>query len=117
MMITKLPVTTALILLAVLAATCGKDSAAGRKSAERDLYLRHCATCHAVDGEGKAMGGLRVPSLKREDALRQTDEQLFQSIYKGSSNMPSFKNSLTEEEIKALVRFIREEIQSQKATP
>jgi mono/diheme cytochrome c family protein len=117
MMITKLLVWVGLAFLVVWGAACGKDSTAGRKRAERDLFLRNCATCHGMDGEGKALGSLRAPSLKREDALRQTDEQLFQWIYKGSSNMPSFKLSLTEEEIKVLVRFIREEIQSQKAAP
>lgn len=83
----------------------------------RNTYLRSCAACHGMDGQGQSVGSMRVPSLKRDEAMNQTDQQLFDSISKGSGNMPSFKSSLREEQIRRLVHFIREEIQGRKASP
>ncbi|MCA1557886.1 MAG: cytochrome c [Acidobacteria bacterium] len=112
MMKTKLIITVALIFAFV--AACGKGDKKDGKIAASDTYMRSCAACHGMDGEGRPIGSLSTPSFKREDALNYSDEQLFEKIYQGSSNMPAFKNRLTEEQIKSLVRFIREEIQGHK---
>jgi mono/diheme cytochrome c family protein len=108
----KLVITT--LSICIFVAACGKDSSKDQHAAARDIYRRNCAVCHGDNGEGRPLGGVRAPSLKSEDARKQTDERMFDWIYKGSSNMPSFKNSLTEEQVKALVRFIRGEIQATK---
>lgn len=97
------------------AAACGKASSSMEgNAAARDTFTRSCAACHVENGEGRPSERLRAPSLKRQEALNYTDDQLFERIYGGTGNMPSFKNSLTEEQIKSLVRFIREEIQGRK---
>lgn len=115
-MITKLLVAAILIFALLLMIACSKSSPEKRSNIAdaRDTFLRSCAVCHDTNGEGKPLGGVRAPSLKREEAMTQTDQQLFDLIHKGNGNMPSFKNSLTEEQIKSLVRYIREEIQGRK---
>jgi len=61
-----------------------------------------------VKVEGKQ---IRVPSLKRDHALKHTDEQLVETITKGEEDMPSFKDKLKPEEIAELVKFVRKEFQ------
>ena len=81
----------------------------------RTLFRRHCVTCHGPEGAGAQVGTLRVPSLREMPAAGYTDQQLFEQIYKGSSRgMPPFSYTLTDEEIRLLARFVREEIQRRK---
>jgi mono/diheme cytochrome c family protein len=112
----KIKLITIPTLALVALAACGKGSSSSKEgnAAARDIFAARCVMCHGVDGEGKPLGGMRAPSLKRQEALSYTDDQLSERIYSGTSNMPSFKNSLTEEQIKSLVRLIREEIQGRK---
>lgn len=100
-----------------MAAACGGSDSSSRKderAAARDTFTRSCAACHGQDGAGRPLGSITTPSLKREEAMNYTDDQLFDKIHRGTNNMPSFKNSLSEEQIKGLVRLIREEIQGRK---
>lgn len=109
---TRLLIITFIIIMAT---ACGSGSASKQgTAAARDTFTRSCAACHGPEGEGRPLGSVQTPSLKREEALNYTDDQLFEKIYKGTSNMPSFKNSLTEEQIKGLVRLIREDMQGRK---
>ena len=98
----------------MLIAACGKGAQKESNAGARDTFMRSCAGCHGMDGEGKPIGALSTPSLKREEATNYSDDQLYEKISKGSSNMPAFKQTLKEEQMKALVRFIREEIQGRK---
>lgn len=110
---TGLIITTTFIFMA--AAACGRGTASKEgTAAARDTFTRSCAACHGADGEGRPLGSTSTPSLRREEAVNYTDDQLFEKIYRGTSNMPSFKSSLTEEQIKGLVRFIREDVQGRK---
>jgi len=99
------------------AAGCGGagGTSAADESPVRTLYRRHCAACHGPDGEGGQVGTLNVPSLRDRRALEYNDQQLFDQIYKGSGRgMPPFSYTLTDEQIRLLARFVREEIQGRK---
>jgi mono/diheme cytochrome c family protein len=109
---TKLLITITVISVAV--AACGRGERKKSNTEARDTFTRSCSVCHGADGGGKPLGAVRAPSLKREEAMNLTDDQLFDKIYRGTGNMPSFKHSLTEEQVKDLVRFIREEIQGRQ---
>ena len=94
---------------------CGRGETAGAgDDPMRALYSRHCAACHAPDGAGAQVGALRVPSLKEGRVLEYTDQQLFEQIYNGRGSMPPFKYTLTDEQMRALARFVREDIQGRK---
>lgn len=70
------------------------------------LMLAALAAC----GNGSTSSKEGVASGRDIFDGRYTDDQLFDRIYSGTGNMPPFKNSLTEEQINLLLRFIREEI-------
>lgn len=81
----------------------------------RDLYSRSCIACHGDDGRGAIAG---VPDLTSQSGpLRQPDADLQRSILTGVRNpksplvMPPKGGdpSLTDEDARQLVQFLREE--------
>ena len=68
-----------------------------------DLYLRSCAACHGISGDGGL--GLDIgPGSNTDIAL--TDEQIAGVIRVGPGNMPGFPR-LTTEQIDSLVLYVR----------
>jgi|ERR1700730_284823 len=100
----NLPLIIALTLVAgsFVAAQGSQDSGAG-------VYKAKCATCHGQDGSGNTPVGksLKVADLRSVEVQKKTDAELAQSIGEGKGNMPSFKSSVTEDEIRALVMYVR----------
>ena len=71
-----------------------------------ELYARNCATCHGGSRQGMYdLGG----SLTPQSLAERSDSVLKQTISGGIpyTAMPSFKNTLSPEEIDALVQFIK----------
>jgi mono/diheme cytochrome c family protein len=67
-----------------------------------------CAVCHGEDGGGSAVGKtLNVPDLRSAVVQKQTDAALAQLISDGKGGMPSFKDSLSADQIHGLVTHIR----------
>lgn len=95
---------------AAFASACGGLTGgrrAGQGDPTRELFARNCAACHGPTGEGQQVGSLNVPSLRATGTAEATDERLFRQIYDGGGKMPPFKYTLTDEQIQALVRFVR----------
>jgi mono/diheme cytochrome c family protein len=70
----------------------------------RDLFLRAtpaCATCHTLSAVGAT--GEIGPVL---DELRPDRERVAAALRGGVGNMPSYRQSLSEEEIQALAAFV-----------
>jgi cytochrome c6 len=67
----------------------------------KDLFQKNCAHCHGADGTRRFLG---APNLQKStlDGARITT-----IIQNGKRFMPSFKNKLTEEEIKELTAFLK----------
>lgn len=104
-----------IVLLAALCAGCGAPAGTAGESPARTLYRRHCAACHGPDGAGGQVGTLTVPTLREGHAAGYTDQRLYEQIYKGSSRgMPAFSYTLTDEQMRLLARFVRQEIQGRK---
>jgi mono/diheme cytochrome c family protein len=84
-------------------------------AAARANYAKNCEACHGPTAEGGLVKvdnkQIKVPSLKAEHAIKHTDEQITKMITSGEEAMPSFKDKMTAEEIAAMVRFVRKEIQ------
>lgn len=75
----------------------------------RRIYNNHCKKCHGEFGKpterGKALG---APDFTdRIWQLSRLDEQLIDTITNGKGKMPSWKDELTPEEIKATARWVR----------
>jgi mono/diheme cytochrome c family protein len=90
-------------------------------AAVRPVYAEACARCHKLNGEGgqvEVLGKkLNVPSFKKGHALKHTDEEFAKQISDGGDGMPAFKDRLNEQQIKDLVRFVRQELQGDVAAP
>lgn len=73
----------------------------------RALFSLMCAPCHGNDFRGTGEGAdltARLPTL--------TDEEAIESIQNGvPPGMPSWSGTLTDEEISALVDYLRSEIE------
>jgi cytochrome c6 len=75
------------------------------------IFAKRCAKCHGKDLKGKKDGG---PDLTDTKVQNTDDSKLIKIITNGvkakneeDEDMPSWKNKLTEEEIKAAVKFIK----------
>lgn len=74
------------------------------------LYKSKCSMCHGPDGAGKPV--LKAPSLVSDEAKKMTDAELTDMIANGGKEKKAThafsKKGVTDEQIKALVSFIRE---------
>ncbi len=87
----------------VVRANLGPDSVASTAT-----FRTKCAMCHGRDGTGSQVGkSMNVPDLRSPIVQKMSDAQLAQIISDGKGVMPSFKNSLSEDQIHGLVTYIR----------
>jgi len=114
------PAATALILvlLAVFTrpASAGKSPPASGGAAARSTFKLQCSSCHGQNGAGDTSVGksLNAADLRSAEVQKQSDAQLVQVISEGRKDMPSFSDSLTQDQIRALVSYIRKLAKSQK---
>lgn len=90
------------LALTVLVGTACVDRPAADATG-REIYLDVCARCHAADlsgGIGPALG-------TKSNAARQPDEFLVEAITSGRGRMPSFEQSLSEDQILRVVEYLR----------
>lgn len=76
-----------------------------------ELYAKHCASCHGKDGQAKTLKAKLKQARDLTDPVWQektSDERLFNSIMNGKRKMPSFSKKLSEQEIEALVSYVRD---------
>ena len=91
-----------LFVASIVQANPGPDSAASSAT-----FRTKCAMCHGQDGGGSEVGkSMNVPDLRAPTVQKLSDAQLAQTISNGKGGMPSFKNSLSEEQIHDLVAHI-----------
>lgn len=94
-------------LLLATASTFGADAKAN--------YTKHCAKCHGPDGKGQTRMGKQAGAKDYTDAKVQAeldDAKAFKSIKEGQKvngkeAMKPFADKLSDDEIKALVAFMR----------
>jgi len=71
-------------------------------------FRTKCAMCHGPDGRGSAVGNrMNVPDLRSPAVQKLADAQLAQVIAHGKGRMPSFENSLSEDQIQELATYVR----------
>ena len=78
----------------------------------KTTFNSQCASCHGKDGRAKSLHGKHVHARDMTNAEWQnevSDERLFNSITKGrGKNMPAYGKKLPEDQIDALVRYVRQ---------
>lgn len=101
-----------LAIIAIVAVFLGASSingapgAPGRKASGASLYADNCAKCHGTDGRGlKSLNPPDFTDAKWQSA--NSDSALAGSIGVGKGVMPGYKNSLSAQQINALVRQVR----------
>ena len=73
-----------------------------------EIYKTNCAECHGGLGEGAKKG----ISLLKGHALKHSEAEYIEQIADGDGKkMPAFKDKLSVEQIAAVVKFVREELQ------
>ena len=92
-----------LFVVSIVQANPGPDSAASTAT-----FRTKCAMCHGQDGAGSAVGkSMNVPDLRSSAVQKLPDAELAQVIANGKGGMPSFKNSLSEDQIHSMVSYVR----------
>jgi cytochrome c6 len=77
-------------------------------TASTATFRTKCAMCHGQDGGGSEIGkSMNVPDLRSPVVQKLSDTQLAQVISDGKGGMPSFKSSLSEDQIHGLVTHVR----------
>jgi mono/diheme cytochrome c family protein len=97
-----LAVATSVLILAPRTSRAAEDGAA--------LFKTKCAVCHGANGEGKP--ALKAPSLTSDEAKKMSDADITDMIANGGKEKKAThafsKKGVTDDQIKALVAFIRE---------
>lgn len=111
--------TRILILLGLPLVLVGMDAAKAYPASAKQNFEYYCAQCHGVDGKGKGVNATKdLPVAPRDlsdgsDLGSFTNDQIMNTLTKGgvanelSPIMPPWGNTLTKNEIKELVRFVR----------
>ncbi len=71
-----------------------------------DVYKAKCAMCHGPDGkkENAAMG---TKALTSPEIQKMSEAELVQVVSKGKGKMPGYAGKLTDEQIKAVVAYVK----------
>lgn len=109
-----------IVLLAVFLgpAAAGRSPRVSGNEAAKSVFRAQCSSCHGRNGAGDTPIGktLKAADLRSPEVQKQSDAQLAQVIADGRKNMPSFSNSLTQAQIRALVAYIRKLAENQPAS-
>jgi mono/diheme cytochrome c family protein len=107
----KIRTKTALLIIAPIILCAGAASAADATG----LWNQHCASCHGKDGGGDTMMGKKLSVKDYRDSKVQSafsDGEAAKAIREGvkengKDKMKPFKEKLSDEDVKALVAYIR----------
>ena len=102
-----------IILLASVLLVTAATAAAGDV---KEVWEKSCASCHGKDGKGETKAGKKAGAKDLTDATYQAsfkDEQMFKQIKEGlkdkngKEQMKPFGDKLSEDEIKAIIAYVR----------
>jgi mono/diheme cytochrome c family protein len=83
-------------------------NAAQDSAATAATFKTKCALCHGPDGSGSEVGkSMNVPDFRSDAVQKLSDAELAQTVSDGKGGMPSFKGSLTADQIHTSVKHIR----------
>ncbi len=89
-----------LVTILLLTAAC---SSVDPNATAPEVFEQTCARCHGI-----SMAGGTGPALGPGSAAEtKPDESLLSAITNGRARMPSFRNQLSEPQIRGLVQYIR----------
>lgn len=72
------------------------------------MFEAKCSVCHGADGTGTPLGRrLQVMDLRSAQVQRKSTGELVGAVTNGKGNMPPWKDKLTEQQIRALIAYVR----------
>ncbi len=79
-------------------------------TATAELYKTTCQKCHGADGTANTPAGKKFEArdFHSAEVQKQTDADLIKATTEGQKKMPSYKDKLTEQQIKELVAYVRQ---------
>jgi mono/diheme cytochrome c family protein len=92
-------------------------------SAGRELYVKQCAECHKESGEGGEVvvdgRKMKADNLTDDRRKKLTDEKMVKVMVDGipDEGMPSYKDKLSEAEMREIVKYVRVDLQKLPAPP
>src|SRR5215471_12828001 len=96
------------VILSVVA-VCALTTCAWAQDDPAALYKSKCQVCHGPDGKGDTPAGKKVGArdFHSPEVAKMSDAELFEITKKGKDKMPSYDKKLTDDQIKALIKYIR----------
>lgn len=94
----------AALLVAVLAATLGKDLYAADVFKGKQIYSTSCSICHGHAGIATFPG---APNFARKEGILKPDFTLLSTIRSGRNAMPAFQGILSDRDIMDVIAYIR----------
>ena len=96
-------VAMALALVFTVTMTCNGQSDAA------SLYKAKCQVCHGADGKGDTTMGKKLAArdFHSPEVAKLSDAELFKITKEGKDKMPSYDKKLTDDQIKALIKYVR----------
>lgn len=82
----------------------------GNVRSAAESYAKYCASCHGKDGRAKTFKAKLNHARNLADPEwqgRVSDERIFNSVMNGKGKMPAYGKKLSEQEIDALVAYVR----------
>ena len=106
------------VAFTVLACSFGKAEngivIADAKSYEASIFRQNCAICHGAEAEGKKMDGVLIPSLRRAETAQKSESEIYNQIANGGNGMLPFKGQLSENEMRRMAKFIKQDLQEKR---
>ena len=98
-------------ILAIAALMCMAMPSPAQKGREGDaIFQELCVGCHGTDGRADTDMGKKVKAadLTSSDVQQQSDSELMKVVKSGQKKMPSFADKLSDDEIKAVIAYVRQ---------
>jgi cytochrome c oxidase cbb3-type subunit 2 len=78
------------------------------------LFASYCAACHQPDGQGVA--DAYPPLAGNPFVIQESAEQVIQVVLTGRAGMPHFQDYLTDQELAAVISYVRNGWENNAAT-
>lgn len=72
-------------------------------------FKSKCVLCHGADGTGNTPLGkqLQAANLHSPDVQKRSNAELRKIVHDGQTNMPSFAEQLSDEQITQVIKYVR----------
>jgi len=88
-----------------------EDASSENISIGKNLYSKHCKSCHGKEGYGDGPKAEEVDGdlgdFSSEDFHAQSDGAIFYKSYIGRNDMPNFEKKMSEEDMWLVVHYMR----------